>query len=417
MAFVDWYVPQLPKKTRNEKKALQCLSQDDDKALRQLLESGLDPDMKIRYWSSDRTLFHIALVANHANKCVKTLFEFGCDIEDNFDGPAIFHCINDPNMLEVLLKFGKQDPNQMNPNGSTPLIEAVNSNNFKSVQMLIKYGANLDQMDFDNKTPLIHACSNDFQNLDILEFLCRHGSDALLIDPKSRQSVLKILVLKMVLAPMDVSQKYLNRSFAMIRKLLQNLDEFSRLELLDFHGSSASILHLVLKNWNENRVQHFAFLLDMILDFGANDHLPFQSNSEDLSLLSLTTGDSPDLELGNTALLDWVLIHGTPTSAKILLRRGYLLNYPWVSVPLILEQENLPMLQCMIQSQQSLQPFALTYTKSFSNSLFQHEVQHFLKSPQSLKSLCRMQVRQLHDYDSEFVPKQLVRFLEFQWLH
>ena len=114
---------------------------------------------------------------------------------------------------------------------------------------------------------------------------------------------------------------------------------------------------------------------------------------------------------GNTALLDWVLIHGTPTSAKILLRRGYLLNYPWVSVPLILEQENLPMLQCMIQSQQSLQPFALTYTKSFSNSLFQHEVQHFLKSPQSLKSLCRMQVRQLHDYDSEFVPKQLVRFL------
>ena len=229
---------------------------------------------------------------------MKTLCEFGCDIEDNFDGPAIFHCINDPNMLEVLLKFGKQDPNQMNPNGSTPLIEAVNSNNFKSVQMLIKYGANLDQMDFDNKTPLIHACSNNFQNLDILEFLCRHGSDALLIDPKSRQSVLKILVLKMVLAPMDVSQKYLNRSFAMIRKLLQNLDEFSRLELLDFHGSSASILHLVLKNWNENRVQHFAFLLDMILDFGANDHLPFQSNSEDLSLLSLTTGDSPDLELG-----------------------------------------------------------------------------------------------------------------------
>ena len=71
MAFVDWYVPQLPKKTRNEKKALQCLSQDDDKALRQLLESGLDPDMKIRYWSSDRTLIHIALVANHANKCGK----------------------------------------------------------------------------------------------------------------------------------------------------------------------------------------------------------------------------------------------------------------------------------------------------------------------------------------------------------
>ena len=121
---------------------------------------------------------------------------------------------------------------------------------------------------------------------------------------------------------------------------------------------------------------------------------------------------------GNTALLDWVLIHGTPTSAKILLRRGYLLNYPWVSVPLILEQENLPMFQCMIQSQQSLQPFALNLPKfAFSNSLFQHEVQEFLKSPQSLKSLCRMQVRQLLNYDSEFVPKQLVRFLEFQWLH
>ena len=116
--------------------------------------------------------------------------------------------------------------------------------------------------------------------------------------------------------------------------------------------------------------------------------------------------------------MDWVLIHGTPTSAKLLLRRGYLLNYPWVSVPLILEQENLPMFQCMIQSQQSLQPFALNLPKSaFSNSLFQHEVQEFLKSPQSLKSLCRMQVRQLLNYDSEFVPKQLVRFLEFQWLH
>ena len=210
---------------------------------------------------------------------MKTLCEFGCDLEDNFESPAIFHCINDPNMLEVLLKFGKQDPNQLNPTGSTPLIEAVNSNNFKSVQMLIQYGANLDQMDLDHKTPLIHACSNDFQNLDILECLCRHGSDnALLIDPKSRQSVLEVLVLKLALAPMDVTPRYLNRSFAMIRKLLQNLDEFSRLELLDFNGNG-SILHLVLKNWNENRVQHFAFLLDMILDFGANDHLPFRSKS------------------------------------------------------------------------------------------------------------------------------------------
>ena len=102
---------------------------------------------------------------------VKTLCEFGCDLEDNFESPAIFHGINDPNMLEVLLKFGKQDPNQLNPTGSTPLIEAVNSNNFKSVQMLIQYGANLDQMDLDHKTPLIHACSNDFQNMDILECL------------------------------------------------------------------------------------------------------------------------------------------------------------------------------------------------------------------------------------------------------
>ena len=116
--------------------------------------------------------------------------------------------------------------------------------------------------------------------------------------------------------------------------------------------------------------------------------------------------------------MDWVLIHGTPTSAKLLLRRGHALNFPQVSVPLILSQENLPMFQLMIQSQQSLQPLTFQHVKQsspFTNSSFQHEVQVFLKSPLSLKSLCRMQVRQ-QNYDSEFVPQQLVRFLEFQWL-
>ena len=74
MAFVDWYVPKPITKDlkMKEQKALQCLFRDDDESLRQLLESGeVSGNLKIRYWSSDRTLFHLALVAHRAARCGK----------------------------------------------------------------------------------------------------------------------------------------------------------------------------------------------------------------------------------------------------------------------------------------------------------------------------------------------------------
>ena len=77
MAFIDWYSQKpLRKSDIGEKKALQCLNKDDDVTLRQLLESGkIDGNVKIQYWSSQRTLFYLALVAHHATKCGKKFRE------------------------------------------------------------------------------------------------------------------------------------------------------------------------------------------------------------------------------------------------------------------------------------------------------------------------------------------------------
>ena len=301
MAFVDWYVPQVPKKTLKDKKVLQYLSQDDDVALRRLLESGLDPNTKIRYWSMNRSLVHIALVANHAYKCVKILCDFGCDFQVDFEeNPAIFHALHEPKLLEILLIHEKHDPNQLSQNGSTPLIEAVKINNFQVVQMLIQNGAEVDKMDANGQNPLIHACSNVFLHLGILKLLCQRTTDPLILDPKSKKTVLELMLEKFVLAPKKASQKYLKKSLTKVGILLQNLDEFSRLELLDFHGSGPSILHLVLKHWNENRVQYFTLLLEMILDLGANDFLPL--HSKDSSILSVVPENPMDLDLGNKSL-------------------------------------------------------------------------------------------------------------------
>ena len=73
MAFVDWYAQKPLRKTDiGEKRALQCLNKDDDETLRKLLESGqIDGHVKIQYWSEQRTLFYLALVAHHAVKCGK----------------------------------------------------------------------------------------------------------------------------------------------------------------------------------------------------------------------------------------------------------------------------------------------------------------------------------------------------------
>ena len=119
-----------------------------------------------------------------------------------------------------------------------------------------------------------------------------------------------------------------------------------------------------------------------------------------------------------TALLDWTFLHGTPKLVKILLRRNYQINFPQVTLPMMLKQEKIPMFKLLTQTQQNLHGIALKFLKSdytLTNSQFENDFRQFLKSPQSLKSLCRMQIDKFSHYESEILPTQLVRFLEFQF--
>jgi len=78
------------------------------------------------------------------------------------------------NILELLLLNGA------NPNNFNPLIQATKNNNLYSINLLIKYGSNINQENDEGKTPLFYISKNmNFleNTLPILELLIKNGAN------------------------------------------------------------------------------------------------------------------------------------------------------------------------------------------------------------------------------------------------
>lgn len=80
-----------------------------------------------------------------------------------------------PKALEYLLKIGN-NPNHENGFGKTPLMYAVQRNNIESVQLLLKYGANVHTATYPTKNFQCHRYRLGHYNVSALHYAVRYSS-------------------------------------------------------------------------------------------------------------------------------------------------------------------------------------------------------------------------------------------------
>jgi ankyrin repeat protein len=124
---------------------------------------------------------------------VKLLLEHGADVNvidpfvrDNaLDSPALNGRIQ---ILQMLLKYGA-NPNQVDRYGDVPIFSAIrgkSENRYKSVNLLVKYGANINYINKDD-TPLIISVKN--KDKKMIQLLFDLGADKNLQNKNGKKAI------------------------------------------------------------------------------------------------------------------------------------------------------------------------------------------------------------------------------------
>lgn len=149
----------------------QAIVQEDDKAVKKLINSGFDVNTK---GSNDETALHIAV--EHGNlEIIKFLLKKGADVnaKTKHNRTPIWMLDDDENALKifkVLLSKGA-DVNVLNENKETLLMLASEENSFEGVELLLKAGANPTLKDEDGETAFMKTDSEEIKQL-----LIRYGA-------------------------------------------------------------------------------------------------------------------------------------------------------------------------------------------------------------------------------------------------
>lgn len=120
------------------------------------------------------SLLHIAIARGNKKEINKQL-ELGVDINAlAADGLSTIHWAVDPNILEFLIQKGG-DPNALSVQRATPLMNAVQSNEEKNVQVLLNHNANVNAQDHRGFTALHRAAEMGHKKL--VQMLLDHGAN------------------------------------------------------------------------------------------------------------------------------------------------------------------------------------------------------------------------------------------------
>ena len=108
----------------------------------------------------------------------RILLENGCDPNvKSADGfTALYYSGGDPAKVKLLLKY-KADPNICSKSGMSPLHVAVNNDQYESVKMLIKAGANVNQICKVENTSPLHVALLCNVNFNIIQYLIDNGAN------------------------------------------------------------------------------------------------------------------------------------------------------------------------------------------------------------------------------------------------
>lgn len=131
-----------------------------------------------------------ALICALINKeLVKLLLSAGSDLDvtEIHGGTALFTaCMfrpGDPQVVQLLVSGGC-DINKPNGHGASPLMMAVQAHGRGAVSILLKAGANVNQLDKDGRAPIHAAAEGGNRCKDIALLLIQHGADVNVADKK-----------------------------------------------------------------------------------------------------------------------------------------------------------------------------------------------------------------------------------------
>ena len=163
---------------------------DDPEIIQILLDAGVEID---KTDPDGHTALSIAVLKNNFEH-VKLLYENGANISHKpRAGESILHLaalMGHFGLVLYLLQKGI-DVNTTNDKGQTPMHTVVRlcENNISlTITMLVRNGANINQRDNENKTPLDYAFQDS--NMDTIKALLKNG--AIVSDNRMKQSIMQI---------------------------------------------------------------------------------------------------------------------------------------------------------------------------------------------------------------------------------
>jgi ankyrin repeat protein len=144
----------------------------DENAPRALtaLQQGADPNVRMRkpenlsYWEHLRVLLRVRTAPKSRSGLSPTTLEYAFiwSEDENARVRAEWNSV-----IEALLKHGA-DPNALDYEGLTPLMQAAMTGNRTVIQMLLDHGADTERRSRDGYTALMCASETDAQTMQIL---------------------------------------------------------------------------------------------------------------------------------------------------------------------------------------------------------------------------------------------------------
>jgi hypothetical protein len=167
-----------------EKDLFQAIRNDDDDAVRRCLSSGADVNAVD---ISGATPIRAAIALNRTG-AVRALLDAGYD-ESGGGGSSLIYAIvqNRPKIIRELLKSAAQKGaagevvNQIDKNGRTPLMYAIDRNHAAVAQELLNAGADANKIGKEGYTPLMMAVT--VGKADMVAMLLKGGADINAISP------------------------------------------------------------------------------------------------------------------------------------------------------------------------------------------------------------------------------------------
>jgi hypothetical protein len=148
----------------------------------------------------------IAIINNYSTSLISKMIETNLrdEIEEinqyaNTVDDILFVSVNNTEILKFLLKDKHLNPNTKNSFGKTPVFRAIQDNNIQSVELLLKYNADInaktdDEKDYNcdmlsayKRTPMMYAAWQG--NLEMIKFIIKNGGNTQDTDSNNEKSI------------------------------------------------------------------------------------------------------------------------------------------------------------------------------------------------------------------------------------